>query len=181
MKHNKLGIYVAALLCALVFEAGLLTTGALQAAQQKSAKKSDPKAPAKADDPLMGKWVLNLTKSQYAPGAAPQSSVVTREPLPNGFKSTTHTVYGPGKITHYDYTAFYDGKDYPVLGDPARDMVAMKRVNKRTVDTVSKKNGKVSSNTRLEVAPDGKTMTTTIRIKDASGKEQVRVQFYDKQ
>jgi hypothetical protein len=132
-------------------------------------------------DPLMGTWKLNVAKSTYAPGAAPESSVVTREPLPNGFKSTTHTVYGPGRITHYDYTAYYDGKDYALEGDPARDQVAMTRVSDRIVDTVSKLKGKISSNTRLEVAPDGKTMTTTIRTKDAAGKEQVRVQFYDKQ
>ncbi|MSO20789.1 MAG: hypothetical protein EXQ56_10075 [Acidobacteria bacterium] len=160
---SKLGINVAIALCAI----------AVQAMAQGGAKQSG--------DALMGTWKLNLAKSKYAPGAAPESSVVTREELPNGFKSTTHTVYGPGKITHYDYTAYYDGKDYLVVGDPARDQVSMKRVSERIVDTVSKKAGKVSSNTRLEVAPDGKTMTTTIRTTDAAGKEQVRVQYYDKQ
>jgi hypothetical protein len=74
----------------------LLALLALPAAAQDSATK-DKSTTA----PLMGTWKLNLQKSKYAPGAAPESSVVTREPLPNGFKSTTHTVYGPGKITHY--------------------------------------------------------------------------------
>ena len=154
----------------------LLALLALPAAAQDSATK-DKSTTA----PLMGTWKLNLVKSKYAPGAAPESSVVTREPLPNGFKSTTHTVYGPGKITHYEYTAYYDGKDYSMEGDPARDSIAMTRVSDRIVDTVSKLKGKVSSNTRLEVAPDGKSMTTTIKTKDAAGKEQVRVQYYDKQ
>jgi hypothetical protein len=134
-----------------------------------------------AGDPLLGTWKLNLAKSQYAPGSAPESSVVTRTALPNGFKSVTHTVYGPGKITDYQYTAYYDGKDYPVDGDPARDSISMKRVSERIVDTVSRKNGKVSSLTRLEVAADGKTMTTTIHLQGSAGSGQVRVQYYDRQ
>lgn len=132
-----------------------------------------------ADDPLAGSWKLNVAKSQFGANP-PRSSIVKREALPNGFKSTTDTVEPNGDTLHYTYTAYYDGKDYPVDGDPGRDMVSMKRVSPNIVDTVSKKAGKVTTQTRLRVAPDGKTMTITIKSKNAQGADQTRVQFYDK-
>jgi hypothetical protein len=42
------------------------------------------------------------------------------------------------------YTANYDGKDYPVTGNPDWDMVSLKRINANTVEFTRKRAGKWS-------------------------------------
>jgi len=47
-----------------------------------------------------------------------------------------------GSMTHWDFTAKFDGKDYPITGDPDRDMASVKKVDDFTLEVVNKKAGK---------------------------------------
>jgi hypothetical protein len=51
----------------------------------------------------------------------------------NGIKVTTKGIDAAGKPTATEYTAEYDGKDYPVTGSPDYDTVALKRLDAATV------------------------------------------------
>jgi hypothetical protein len=59
------------------------------------------------------------------------------------------------------YNAKFDGKQYPVRGDPAKTMVSVKRVNDRTVDETDSRQGKVADEIRLAAASDGRTIEVT--------------------
>jgi hypothetical protein len=63
--------------------------------------------------------------------------------------------------TGESYTAKFDGKDYPVKGDPGTDMVSVKRIDANTFEETFKKNGKVVSVNHIAIAADGKTGNVT--------------------
>ena len=56
------------------------------------------------------------------------------------------------------YDAKFDGKDYPINGDPGHTMVSLKRIGNDTIEETDKRDGKVVGVLRLTVAKDGKTM-----------------------
>ena len=57
------------------------------------------------------------------------------------------------------YDAKFDGKDYPVKGDPGATTISLTRINERSFDETSKRDGKVVSVTRVTVSADGKTLS----------------------
>src|SRR5438552_10948802 len=67
---------------------------------------------ASAADMLAGTWKLNVAKSKYSPGPAPQSNMVKFEAIDGGIKLVADGLDSQGKKTHNEYTAKYDGKDY---------------------------------------------------------------------
>ena len=69
---------------------------------------------AQASAERIGTWKLNVAKSKYNPGPAPQSGTLKIEAAGQGEKATTEGVNAAGTATMTQYTANYDGKDYPV-------------------------------------------------------------------
>lgn len=59
------------------------------------------------------------------------------------------------------YAAKFDGKQYPVKGDPGHTMVTLKKVDEHTVMETDYRKGKVTDEIRLAAAPDGKTLDVT--------------------
>ena len=64
------------------------------------------------------------------------------------------------------YDAKFDGKDYPINGDPGHTMVSLKRIGDDTIEETDKREGKVVGVSRMTVSKDGKS---------------IQVQFTDKQ
>src|SRR5262249_452377 len=110
-----------------------------------------------AADPIAGTWKLNPAKSKYSPGPAPTSATITYEETADGIKRTGENVLPDGTKTSFEYTAKYDGKDYPATGSETYDAVTLKRVNDHTVQITLKKSGKVLTTARRVVSKDGKT------------------------
>lgn len=59
------------------------------------------------------------------------------------------------------YDAKFDGKEYPVVGDPGHRQVTLKRIDANTIEEIDHLQGKVSDEIRLATAADGKSMTLT--------------------
>jgi hypothetical protein len=59
------------------------------------------------------------------------------------------------------YSAKFDGKQYPVAGDPGHTMVTLKKLDDRTVMETDSRKGKIVDEVRLAVAADGKTLDLT--------------------
>ena len=57
------------------------------------------------------------------------------------------------------YTAKLDETDAPYKGDPGTTSVALRRVDKNTLEETDKRDGKVINVFRMTVAADGKSMT----------------------
>lgn len=59
------------------------------------------------------------------------------------------------------YDAKFDGKQYPVVGDPGKTTVSLKRIDDNTVQETDYRQGKVVDEIRLAAAKDGKTIAVT--------------------
>ncbi len=134
-----------------------------------------------AADPAAGTWKLDVAKSKYNPGPSPKSGTVTYEETADGIKRTGESISAEGTKTVFEYTAKYDGKDYPVTGSDVFDTVALKRINANTVAATLKKSGKVVATARRVVSKDGKTLTLTNNGTNAKGEKMHNVLVYEKQ
>lgn len=86
-----------------------------------------------------------------------------------------------GKPTHVTFTAHYDGKEYPVSGNPDADTIAVKRTDKSSAKSILKKDGKATLTTTRHVSKDGKTLTMTTTGTNAKGEKVDNVLVFDKQ
>src|SRR6187399_642683 len=134
----------------------------------------------KAADQFTGTWVLNVGKSSYSPGKPPMSQTTKLETLKDGIREVVDRVNADGTTTHWDFTAKFDGKDYPIMGDPDRDMASVKKVDEYTLEVVNKKAGKVTTSMILLVSKDGKSRTNTVSGKNAAGVAINNSLFFDK-
>ena len=136
---------------------------------------------AQAKDPRIGTWKLNVTKSKYSPGPAPQSQMLKIEAAGKGEKVTSEVVNADGTKTTTQYTANFDGKDSPITGAPNSDTVALKRIDTRTTERTDKKAGKVTVVLKRVVSQDGKTMTVTLKGTNAKGEAVDNTVVFEKQ
>ena len=138
-------------------------------------------ATAQSTDPFMGTWRLNVQKSKYTPGPVPKSIVAIYEPAGKGVKVSVTSETAEGKV-QYSYTSNLDSSDSPVTGNnPNADTVAVRRIDARTLEVVSKKGGKVTFTQRNVLAPDGKSRTVTTTGTDAQGQKVNNVGVFEKQ
>jgi hypothetical protein len=133
-----------------------------------------------AGDPNMGTWKLNEAKSKFAPGSAKNITVVYAM-ADDSVQVTVDGVDGSGKPTHNEWTGKFDGKDYPVTGDPENDMRSYTRVSTHTLALTDKKDGKATITGRIVISADGKSRTLTTHGTDAKGNKVTNVSVYDQQ
>jgi hypothetical protein len=130
--------------------------------------------------PNMGTWKLNEAKSKFPPGA-PKNLTVVYEAAGDNVKVTVDGVDGEGKPTHNEWTGKFDGKDYPLIGDPMADTRSYKKIDDRTTELTNKKAGKVTATGKIVISPDGKSRTVTVSGTDPKGKKMEFTAVYDKQ
>lgn len=133
-----------------------------------------------ADVAVMGTWKLNEAKSKLSPGA-PKNTMVTYEPAGDMVKVIVEGADGQGKATRSEWTGKFDGKDYPVTGDPNSDMRSVKVIDDRTLELTVKHGGKVVATGRVVVSPNSKSRTVTMNGVDPAGKKFHFTAVYDKQ
>jgi hypothetical protein len=136
---------------------------------------------AQARDARIGTWKLNVAKSKYSPGPAPQSLTLKVEVSGEGEKATTEGVNAAGTPTMTQYTANFDGKDYPLTGAQNADTVSLKRIDARTTERTDKKGDTVVATLTRVVSEDGKTMTVTVKGTNAQGQAMDNVLVFEKQ
>lgn len=133
-----------------------------------------------AEDAHMGTWKLNESKSKLAAGG-PKNHTVVYEAAGDKIKVIVDGTNADGSPAHNEWTGMFDGKDYPLTGDPSADMRSYKKVNDHTLEIANKKDGKVTTSGKIVVSADGKSRTVTTTGTDAKGKKVKNVGVYDKQ
>jgi endonuclease YncB( thermonuclease family) len=128
----------------------------------------------------MGTWKLNESKSKLNPNGEKNHTVVYVADGDN-IKITVDGVDSEGQATHNEWTGKFDGKDYPVTGDPKTDARAYVLVDDQTLHMNSKKGGKPVAEVHIVVSADGKTRTVTVNSTDSEGKKISTTAVYDKQ
>src|ERR1019366_847446 len=117
-------------------------------------------APAQSDDPILGTWKLNLSKSKYIPGPAPRSQTRVYRETSEGIFVTIETVDATGHHqTPIQFPEKYDGKEYPISGSTIGDALILKRINNFTAEATMKHAGTVVALTRRIITDNGKTLT----------------------
>jgi hypothetical protein len=128
----------------------------------------------------LGTWKLNEAKSKLSAGL-PKNLTVVYEAVGDNIKATVDGVDAQGKPTHNEWTGKFDGKDYPVTGDPSSDARAYKSINDNSLELTVKKDGKVTITGRIVTSADGKTRTLTASGTDSAGKKVHSTSVYEKQ
>jgi hypothetical protein len=134
-----------------------------------------------AENPLMGTWKLNESKSKYAPGSDRNTTIAYTAAKGDMITCTADGVDKNGKPIHWTWTGKLDGKPYPIKGSRAFDTLAYHPVNERTNETTATKNGKVVMTAVIAVAKDGKSRAVTLTSTDAKGKKITNKTYYDKE
>ena len=150
-----------------------------------------------ATDPVLGTWTLNLGKSKFSPGQAPERGTVSirRYTLrPDGFMVTVFVTVSPqAEPTFLQVTWKYDNADYrmyaptsladfSVMGVSPGTM-AYKATDAYTTELTPKDNrGKVTFNgvRRRAVSRDGGTLIDTSRGTNAQGQKVENVLVFDR-
>jgi hypothetical protein len=143
---------------------------------------------AQTANPLNGTWRTNLAKSTFSPAnLAVKSSTSKFEVTQGGIKLVNDGVDAQGRATHLEYTAQFDGKDYPVKAtidgrpSPNQDAVAWKKIDDYAYENTAKLKGQALTTTRVVISRDGKTRTNTVTGKNAQGQTVNNTQVYEKQ
>jgi len=135
---------------------------------------------AAASSAFMGTWTLNEAKSKMAAGPG-KNSTVTYTMDGDNIKCAIEGTDASGQAIHSEWSGKFDGKDYPVTGDPNSDMRSYRMINSHTLLATEKKDGKLVDTARIVVSADGKSRTVTVHGKDAKGMRTTIVAVYDKQ
>jgi hypothetical protein len=101
-------------------------------------------APAAGENALSGSWVQTKVSSA--------SDSALMEML--GMTDDGFTMSQNGQ----SYDAKFDGKKYPITGDPTGTMVTLKKLGPSAVEESDYQKGKLVDVTRMTVAADGKTL-----------------------
>ena len=137
-------------------------------------------ATAFAADAVVGTWKLNVAKSKFS-GAAPSSATRVYAASADGTTLDQKLVGADGKEMSMHTTIKYDGKDYPVAGNPDGDSVTAKVIDAHTTDFTIKKNGKAVGSVHRVVSADGKTLTVHNTGTHTDGKAYDDTLVFDKQ
>jgi hypothetical protein len=133
-----------------------------------------------AADPNVGSWKLNEAKSKI-PAGAPKNLTVVYTAVGDSYKCVVDGVDGTGKPAHNEWTGKFDGKDYPVTGDPSADARSLKQVSPGRYELSNSKAGKPVLTGTLEFSADYKTRTLTTHSTDATGKKITSIAVYERQ
>jgi hypothetical protein len=112
---------------------------------------------------LLGTWNLNLAKSKYSPGPPPRSQQRIYEAHADGVKVTLHIVDQRGRPTTIEYTAKYDGVEYPVSGSTDYNMITLRKIDDRTAEATLSHADRVFGTARRTLSDDGKMLTISFQ------------------
>jgi hypothetical protein len=133
-----------------------------------------------ADDAAIGTWKLDEAKSKLVAGM-PKNTTVVYTQAGDSMKVVVEGVDAAGKATHNEWTGKFDGKDYPLTGDPTADTRSYKRIDANTLELANKKDGKVVLSGRITISADGKTRTVIVSGTGSDGKKLTSSAVYNKQ
>lgn len=128
-----------------------------------------------------GVWNLNLAKSKYSPGPGPKELTETIVLSRNRYKVDANGTAADGKPMHIEFDAKFDGKEYPMIGVPWADTLAVKWIDADTPQIIQKKDGQVTMIITCAVSTNGKTRTCTLKGTDEEGRKVNNVVVFDRQ
>jgi hypothetical protein len=129
-------------------------------------------------DYVLGRWKLNWQRS-HSSGPVPKSVIRTYATAADGVRVSEDWIGADGNDAKIDYTAKYDGKEYPV-GNTNRRSVVFTRHNAHLAEGLSKVDNILAYTFKRMVSRDRKTLIIEMLRKDPAGKKSKEVLVYDR-
>ena len=142
----------------VVFANLLIAVAALTTANMTGASQS----PAADQDPVLGQWRLDVSKSKYTPGPGPKSETRSYRLTEEGVRAVIVRTHQNGRVETIEYGADYDSVNH-VIGTPDYDAVQLTRITAYVSEATLSHAGKKFGTARREIAKDGMTMVVTFR------------------
>lgn len=136
------------------------------------------KANVPVEDPLLGTWHLNVSRSTYKPGPPPKSQTRIYEIHRFGIRATVRTIHADGRSTTVQSVYDYDKQEHPVTGSEDVDAIVVKRINAYTHEATLSHAGHEIGTFRRVISKDGKQMTVTLKRR---APEADNVEVYEKE
>jgi hypothetical protein len=111
-----------------------------------------------------GTWHLNAGKSKFNSSAKEQSEARTYDISGNKVTMKSSSKDPSGKTMNFSYSAGYDGKWYPMVGNPNADRISLNVVSDRELKSKSQLHGKPSAESTAAVSADGKHLTISRKV-----------------
>ncbi len=114
-----------------------------------------------APDPLVGHWTAALEKSKFAPGfPALRHQSLECVQHGSGIRCVAIRIPAQRGQSVMEFTAQYNGSEYPVTGSPDVDNVMLRRIG-QTVEGTFLKSDRAVFAYRMSPSADGKRLTIT--------------------
>lgn len=134
-----------------------------------------------AHSPFSGTWKRNPAKATIS-APSPRSETFYAKADDLGIELTSEALDPQtGQLTTSRYKANFDGKDYPVSGDPRVDSIALQRIDPRTLNATTRKAGRIVSQFTAIVSTDGRVMVVTYTEADTLANIYKGSEVYEKQ
>jgi hypothetical protein len=148
-RHRTIDVVATSLMAIVVALSAAGVTGASQ-------------SPATNQDPVLGQWRLDLSKSKYSPGPGPKSETRTYQLTGEGIRAVIVRTHQDGRVETIEYDADYDSVNH-VIGTPDYDAVQLTRITAYVSEATLSHAGKQFGTARREIAKDGMTMVITFQ------------------
>jgi hypothetical protein len=132
------------------------------------------------NDPRIGTWKLNVSKSTSSNGQLPASETRTYTAEGSATMGSSEGVNAKGKSVSNHYDASADSKDRPSGSDPSITL-SIKQTGPGAYAGTIKKDGKVIGTNTAVISGGGKVFTFKNKGTDADGKSFTSTTVYDKQ
>jgi hypothetical protein len=119
------------------------------------------------NEPFLGVWELNLTKSSITRGAPPKSETIVNTPEAGGYRSLL-AVVNPGSTSVEVQHFAFDGAFHQTEGSDPREL-SFTRPDARTIEQDTRRGSQITVHRRIALAADGKTMTYIANGKSGNG------------
>lgn len=132
-------------------------------------------------DAAIGTWRFDAAASTYQSGPAPRESTRVFEKAGGKVRFIHTGLNANGQPFRTEYTAGYDGEDYPVKGSARYDTVSQRMIDPRTVDLIFRLKGEVTVTTRRAISPDGSRMTVVAEGANPDGRRFRNILIYKRE
>jgi len=127
-----------------------------------------------------GIWQLNSSISKFSSPAGKRSE--TRVYVVHGNKLSVKAtgIDASGKPLQYRYSGAFDGKGYPMLGNPVGDSIALLLETPRRAIATVRKGTVITATATSDVSADGKRLTLKRKTLNGKAAPTIEVLAFDK-